>query len=262
MATTTKPARVETATRVLLYDIETSPNLAYVWGKFEQNALGDFVQERQIISFAWKWLGESEVQCLSLRSFSGRAKASDNNRALILRLHALMSQADIVVGHNVMEFDDKMANTGFVKHGLKPPPPHKAVDTLRIARDKFRFNSNRLNDLGKFLDLGEKVRHSGFDLWLGCLRGDPKSWTTMELYNKGDVTLLEKIYLKLRPWGNHPSMTALDGFDGCPHCRAASKRVQWRGWQIAGGKRQRRAQCQDCGHWCRGVQTKAGWRFA
>lgn len=247
-------------TNVLLYDVETSPNLAYIWGKYEQNALGDFIEERQIISVAWKWLGEKKIHVMALPMFASYSRDPHNNRALIVRLHKLFSRADIVVGHNVVCFDDKMSNTGFIKHGLPPPPPHQSVDTLKVARSKFRFNSNKLDDLGAFLKLGRKVRHRGFELWVRCMRGEKRAWSIMKKYNKGDVALLEKIYLRIRPWmTNHPSMTALDGLDGCPLCR--SKKIKPHGWRIAAGTKRRRFRCDDCGKWSSGAFVKNKWRF-
>jgi len=184
--------------RVLLYDIETSPNLGYVWGKYEQNILGDFVQERQIISFAWKWLGEKEVQVV-------RVDNKLNNFGIVKILWALMDRADVVVAHNGMAFDDKLSYTEFVLHGLKPPARHKSVDTLKVVKKFFKFNSNKLNDLGKRLGLGEKVQTGGFQLWVGCLKNDPAAWKKMMEYNKQDVVLLEKVYHRILPWiTNHP----------------------------------------------------------
>lgn len=250
-------------TAVLLYDVETSPNLAYVWGKYEQNVLGDFVQERQIISVAWKWLGEKEIHVLSLAMLPGYEGGKPvKNKALILKLHALFSKADIVVGHNVDEFDDKMSNTDFLKHELPPPPPHKTVDTLKVAKGKFRLNSNSLGYLGQFLGIGRKVKHWGFELWVRCLNGDPVAWALMQKYNKGDVALLERVYMKLRPWmTNHPSMTALEGkLDRCPLCRG--KNLMRQGWSLStGGSRRQRFQCQDCKKWSVGAVVNDGWRF-
>lgn len=247
--------------KVLLYDVETSPNLAFCWGKYEQNVLGDFIKERQIISFAWKWLDEKEVHCLALPMFPSYKKKPDDNKALILRLHELISRADVVVGHNVNCFDDQMANTDFILHGLKPPPPHKSVDTLAVARAKFRFNSNKLGDLGKRLGLGEKVHTGGFELWAGCLRGDKKSWAKMVEYNKGDVVLLEKIYLKMRPWMTaHPNMNSADNHVGCPVCR--STKLTRRGWVIVAGGRRMRFQCMNCGKWVSGKIVKNEWKFS
>lgn len=246
--------------KILLLDVETSPNIAYVWGKFEQDVLGEFVRKRHIISFAWKWLGEKQVHVLALPDFPGYKKNPEDNTKLVLRLYSLMGEADVVVAHNLDEFDDKMANTDFIVHGLPPPPPHKAVDTLKFARHKFRFNSNKLDDLGAELHVGRKVRHWGFELWVRCLHGDPAAWALMKKYNRGDVELLERVYLKLRPWmTNHPNMNAPDRHVGCPVCR--SVKIQKRGWRINKWGKTPRFQCQECGKWINGALVKGEWRF-
>jgi hypothetical protein len=243
--------------KVLLYDVEVGPNIAYIWGKYEQDALGDFIQERQVISFAWKWLGEKDVHVLSLPRFKEYKKDRNSNRSLIMRLHELFVRADIVIGHNVDKFDDKMANTEFILNGLNPPPPHKTIDTLKVARSRFRFNSNKLDDLGIRLGVGRKVKTGGFKLWAGCLNGDMKSWSLMEGYNKQDVILLEKVYLKLRPWiKNHPDLNAIDRHVGCPACKGIN--LNRRGWERVGTGRRRRYQCNDCGKWARGTIHKNG----
>ncbi len=247
--------------KVLLYDVESSPNIGYCWGKWEQNII-EFVTERQVISVAWKWLGDEDVHVLALPSFPGYKRNRDDNRHLMMALHKLISEADVAIGHNVDEFDDKMINTDFIKHGLTPPPPHKSIDTLKVAKRYFRFNSNKLDDLGAFLKVGKKVKHWGFELWKRCLAGDMKAWRLMMKYNKGDVVLLEKIYLKLRPWMvTHPDFNAIDGHSGCPACK--SVKLIRRGWAIVGAGRKQRYQCGECGRWCKGKLQKHGsWKFA
>lgn len=234
--------------RILLYDIETSPNVAYIWGKYEQNALGDFIQERKMISVAWKWLGEKKVHVAALPMFPGYSKNPESNTALVRLFHSIISQADIVVGHNAKSFDEKMVNADFIHCGLKPPPPHKVIDTLLAARSRFRFNSNKLDDLGERLNLGRKMEHGGFKLWLGCLKGDRASWKTMMRYNKQDVVLLEKVYLKLRPWmTNHPNLSHYSRVESCPSCE--SENTERRGWSYTKKKKKQRIICRDCGSW-------------
>jgi len=222
--------------RLLLFDIETSPNLAYIWEKYEQNALS-IEKEREMLCFAYKWLGQSKIRAHS--------KQEMTERQLLRKLQQLFDEADIVIGHNSDAFDIKMANAFFIKNGLKPPSPYKTIDTLKIARSKFRFNSNKLTDLGKYLNLGEKIETGGFKLWLNCLKGDKKSWKLMIKYNKMDVELLEKVYLKLSPWAkNTPAVNS--GLQ-CPNC--GSEKIQMRGWNINKVFKSRRFQCQNCGRW-------------
>lgn len=249
--------------KVLLYDVESSPNVIYSWGVYEQNALR-VIMHRQIICFAYKWLGDDKIHSYSLPDFKTFKTDPGNNRELIEKLHAVMTEADVVVGHNVIEFDDKMANADFIRHGLTPPSPHRRVDTLQFARSKFRFNSNKLNDIAILLKLGKKVDTGGFDLWARCMAGDLKAYAKMTTYCRNDVALLEKVYLKLRPWmKNHPDMNAIDQNDGCPVCR--SKNLISQGYHVVKNGRKPRFQCKDCGKWASGKVVNragvAGWKF-
>jgi len=220
----------------LLLDIETSPNLAYVWEKYEQDVIS-FEKERELLSFAYKWSGDKNVKCFSLNELTPLR--------LTKKLHELFGEAEVIVAHNGDNFDIKMANAFFAHFNLKPPSPYKTIDTLKIARSKFRFNSNKLNDLGEYLGLGTKVETGGFKLWLGCLKGNRLAWKKMKEYNKRDVELLEKVYWKLKPWVNTPSFE--EGIK-CPSC--GSTHVQKRGWNLNRIFKSQRYQCTDCGKWC------------
>ena len=222
--------------KILLVDIETSPNLAYIWDKYEQDAIA-FEKERELLSFAYKWLGEKKVHSHCLGDM--------DSEMLVEGLYMIFDDADIIVAHNGDEFDIKMANAFFIRQGLTPPSPYKTIDTLKIARSKFRFNSNKLNDLGQYLNLGEKVETGGFKLWLKCLKGDKKAWKLMKKYNEQDVILLEKVYKKLVPWAKTTPPIDL-GFT-CPAC--GSTHLQQRGWNISKTYLSKRVCCQNCGKW-------------
>lgn len=205
--------------RVLLYDIETAPNLAYVWGKYEQDVIS-YEKQWYMLSFAYKWLGEKRTHVKALPDFKSYKKGSSDDKQLVTALHALFDEADVIIAHNGNSFDQKKSNARFVVHGLAPPTPYRQIDTRLVARRYFKFNSNKLDDLGQLLGVGKKLSTGGFDLWLGCMNGVKKSWDTMKSYNKQDVELLEEVYYKLLPWiGNHPAMNLLEGIsNGCPYC--------------------------------------------
>lgn len=177
-------------------------------------------------------------------------------RELVTELWNLFNQADIIIGHNGDKFDIRKSNTRFIEHGLTPPDPYKTIDTLKAARKYFSFNSNKLDDLGRRLGIGRKIKTGGFELWLGCINGDIKAWNLMKKYNRQDVLLLERVYLKLRPWiDNHPNLSILsDRIDACPTC--ASTHLQSRGMGITQTGSYRRFQCTNCGAWSRGPAKK------
>jgi DNA polymerase elongation subunit (family B) len=232
---------------ILFVDIETFPNLAFVWGKYQQDVIR-FKQESCVATYAAKWLGKP-VFAKALPDYVGYKPNSYDDRALIADLHALLDKADIVVAHNGDNFDIRVIKGRFIFHNMKPPSPFKTVDTKKVARKVARFNSNKLDDLGSLIGAGRKIK-TDFDLWQGCINGDAKSWARMVRYNKKDVVLLEKLYLRLLPWiTNHPNHGVLTLGAICPKC--GSKSVTSRGYAATATRRYKRFQCNKCGGWGR-----------
>lgn len=246
--------------KILLLDLETAPSVGYVWGKYDQNVIA-FERDWFILSFAYKWLDEKDVVVHALPDYKNYKPARADDKPLIADLWKVLDDADIVVAHNGDSFDIKKSNARFLTHGLPPPSSYKTVDTLKIARKHFKFDSNKLNDLGEYLGVGSKLKHLGFAIWRGCMAGDEASWKTMVEYNAQDVSLLEKIYLKLRPWASHPDVrlysdAALHHRTDCPSC--GSTKTQRRGRIIARTRKYQRWNCQSCGTWFQGDVMKDG----
>lgn len=235
------------APKVLILDLETFPNIAYVWGKYQQNVIA-YKQEGCIASFTAKWLGESKIIFKGLPDYSGYKPYSYDDSKIVKDLWKLLNEADIVIAHNGDAFDIPVCHARFIKYGLKPPTPFKTIDTKKIAKAVARFNSNKLDDLGETLGLGKKIK-TDWSLWDGCIKGEAESWAKMKAYNIQDVILLEKVYLRFRPWAtNHPNITAFIG-GSCPKC--GSTNVEYRGYAKTTTRSYRRFQCKDCGGWGR-----------
>jgi DNA polymerase elongation subunit (family B) len=227
--------------KILIYDLETSPNTGFTWGKWEQNVLA-FSKEWEILSIAYKWSGEKTVHC-----HTRRGQKSD--KALVQKIHALFREADVLVAHNGDEFDQKKAAARMLYHGMSPPKVLTSIDTKKVAKRHFKFNGNGLDDLGQFLGLGKKIRHTGFDLWLGCMSDDPKSWALMAKYNRQDVVLLEKVYERFKPWiQNHPHIGKLlypNEGGRCPSCGSAKTKSN--GVRVTQATVKQQRFCRDCG---------------
>lgn len=230
--------------KVLFFDIESTPNIGYTWGKYEQNVIA-FKKEWELLSFAYKFEGDS-VHCKSQNNLS--------EKQLVSELHSLLERADVVVAHNGDEFDIKKAKAKFLEFGFPPPKPFLSIDTKKEAKRYFKFNSNSLDDLGNLLGVGRKMQTGGFDLWLNCMKGDKKAFAKMEKYNKQDVLLLERVYNKLKPWmKSHPNV-AIGKPDACPKCAGV---LQSRGYLATGaGILKQRFQCKECKGWCSSVKSE------
>lgn len=229
--------------KILLLDIETAPNLAYVWGLWDQNiAINQIAANGYVLCWAAKWLGEKEV------FFDSIYKSS--HKKMLRGIWALLDKTDVVVHYNGKKFDIPTLQKEFLQHDMLPPSPYKHVDLLQVSKEAFRFPSNKLDYVSATLGIGEKIRHEGHELWVKCMAKERAAWETMERYNKQDVLLLEKLYEKFRPWiKKHPVHGAFDEAEVCTNC--GGHNIQRRGYAVTVAMKYPRFQCNDCGTWFR-----------
>jgi predicted RNA-binding Zn-ribbon protein involved in translation (DUF1610 family) len=227
--------------KILLYDLEISPMLAYVYDMWDTNVL-KVEKQAEIMSISWKWLGDKKIHNLNQTDMT--------TEYLIKQLWKLLDEANVVIAHNANKFDNKVSNAMFLRYNMTPPSPYRTIDTLTVARSKFKFNANSLDNLGEVLGIGRKTNDKHSDLWYDCIKGDKKAWKKMALYNDNDVILLEKLYLKLRPYiSNHPNIAVLSNKpDSCPKCGGIH--IQRRGIRHTNAGAMQRYKCMDCGGWC------------
>ncbi len=240
-----------TGPRVLIYDIETSLQTVTVFGLKYNDFIdpSNIVTERHVISICWRWLGEKTVQSVSLLDDPKRfAKDIHDDTHVLTVFHKVLSEADVIVAHNGDQFDLKYLKTRMLFHKLPVLPPITSVDTYKVAKQEFAFNSNKLDYLGTFLGFGGKAS-TPKGLWADAWKGDKTAIRTMVAYNKRDVVLLEKVYLALRPYVRNHVNGELFGTVGCTKC--GSKKIQFRGLHQAVSRVYRRFHCQSCGGWGR-----------
>ena len=233
--------------KILLLDIESSPNTAHVWGLWQQNvSINQLMESSYVLCYAAKWLGQKDVLFDSVHQ--------SRPKTMLKGIHGLLNDADAVVHYNGTKFDIPTLNKEFLLHRFNPPSPYKQIDLLRVVRSNFRFPSNKLDYVAQRLNLGKKHEHEGHELWVKCMNGDKDAWKRMEQYNIQDVVLLESLYGTLLPWiKSHPNHNLfLDGHH-CPNC--ASTRLQKRGTAISTTGAYQRYQCRDCGTWSQGTKS-------
>lgn len=128
-------------------------------------------------------------------------------------------------------------------------PELKSIDTLKISRQKFRFDSNRLDAIGKILGFGGKKDTGGIQLWHDIIqKNSKKAMMDMVAYCKRDVELLEKVFLKLE--GFAKPKTHLGVFSGgdkadCPYCAGTHLYLKDRTVGVSGNIKCR-MQCNGC----------------
>jgi hypothetical protein len=240
--------------KIAVLDIERQSAVVDGIWDLKQNGYispNNIVEPARTICFAWKWLGDDDVQ------FAAEWKGG--SKKMVQKAWEVLDEADYVVGWNSKGFDCKHLRTEFILAGLTPPSPHKDLDLMLVARRNFGFMSNRLGYVGKLLGAGQKLETGGGDLWKTLRYGKgvelKDAQQNMEEYNKQDVLLTEEVYHILLPWVDGLNIPIYNDVEGpaCSNC--GSENIHYRGLQIAATRSYQRFQCQQCGKW--GRETKS-----
>lgn len=241
--------------KILTIDIETAPNLAHVWGLWQQNVgLPQLLESGHVLCFAAKWYGEKKVIFYS--------EFEHGKEAMLRAAYDLVCEADVVVHFNGKSFDMPWLNSEWVRQGWTPPAPYQEIDLKVISSKTFRFPSNKLDYLAGELLGQKKVKNvDGHELWIQCMAGDKAAWKQMEKYNRFDVVLTEKLFDRIRPWiRNMPNPALYDEADPvqhtCPEC--GSCELTKEGYAYTKVSKYQRYSCDNCGRWSRGAKRLAG----
>jgi predicted PolB exonuclease-like 3'-5' exonuclease len=235
--------------RILILDFETSPAKGYFFGHIWETNIIEVIEYEQILSVAWKWYGDKSVQVKGQDDFKGYKGGILNDKELIKFFAPILDSADIIVAHNGDRFDLTVFNTRLLHHGFNPVSDNKSFDTKKLAKNKFHFPSNKLDDIADFLEIGRKVPHTGKNMWFGCEKGIKEDWRLMKKYNKQDVVLEDLVVKRIIPFMKQVNdyIKARSSGYNCPNPLCLSERITIsKTRKVAGGYKQQ-YQCQDCG---------------
>lgn len=254
-----EPDSAQNGLSTLIYDIETSPMVGATWNVYETDLLNIY-QYGQVLSVAWSWVGRQGVYVMAQPDFDGYKPGKVNDKEIVKFIHELFNKADCIVAHNGDNYDVRYCNARFMYYQLDPPTPYVTYDTKKAAKRIGRFPTNKLNDIGKYLGLGQKERTGGYDLWEDCMNGDMRAWARMKKYNKQDVVLDKKVMERLLIWDKmSPNANVYyEEHMGCTNISCPSRtqghpqRIQRRGRRMKKTCWSWAYQCQECGKWSEG----------
>jgi DNA polymerase elongation subunit (family B) len=235
--------------KVLIFDIETAPILAHVWGLWDNNvALNQMISDWHVMSWSAKWRGapESEVMYMDQRSEPN----VEDDKKILKEMWSLLDEADVVITQNGKRFDQRKLNAKFVQHRLGPPSSFKHIDTKVVAQKHFDFPSYKLEYMtNKFCKKYKKLKHKkfpGHEMWTECLKGNLEAWDEMKLYNVHDVLALEELYFILIPWDSSINLNLFH--DREEHtCHCGSTESIKNGFYYTNMGKFQRYMCKDCG---------------
>lgn len=245
-----QPRGQKTGPKVLILDIETAPVLAHVWGLFDQSVGLEMIKsDWHVLSWSAKWLGApaNEVMYRDQRDASN----VEDDKEMLQVIWELLDECDVVLTQNGISFDIKKLNARFILNGMKPPSSFKHIDTLRIAKFKFGFTSNKLAYMTEALcKKYKKLAHKkfpGFQLWKECLAGNTEAWDEMKEYNCHDVLALEELYVDhLAAWDTTLNFSAYSD-DYVFRCNCGNDEFVEKGFNITKKSKFQKYICTNCG---------------
>ncbi len=239
----------------LYWDIETLPMLSHHWSAKTDYIPHDFNEQTTTIACAaWKYSGNKTIHSVQINPRQPR-----NDKKVIVELHKVLMDCGennhILVHQNGDRFDLPKIEARCIYYGLKPLPKLIVIDTLKQAR-KFGFDYFRLDFLDKHLSGKGKVETRGWLMWRDIvsqhsnLKTRTKALKEMVHYCKGDISALERVFNKLRPYMKQfPNMNFWQGTtDSCPNC--GSDNTIFRSQpKFSATRAYRRKSCNDCHKW-------------
>jgi len=200
----------------LFFDIETSPMIVYSWrtGYKINISTENIIEDWKIICISYKWEHEDTVKNL-------RWDKNKCDKQMLIDFINIMNEADECIAHNGDRFDIKKIRTRCLFHRIPMFPKYRSLDTLKKAKSGFNFNSNRLDYIAKFLGVGAKLEHDGFDMWVKCVNGDETALDKMVEYCDMDIIVLQDVFHAMQNYilnnthtGTHNNKLKCS----CPNC--------------------------------------------
>lgn len=214
-----------TPVKVLIYDIEVSPLLAWTYNRYNTNVV-KVEQEQKLLSIAYLELvidgnqtildGDIDnIECITLED------VNYDERALTVKLWELFNNNQIVCGFNNKNFDDRHCYKYFMKYNLKPPVPIKQLDIFKEWKKIATLSSNGLDSVNRYLLNDSKTEIKVGDLWYDCLVHKSKeAYSLLKEYNRQDIVLTYNLLKEMVPFTKGiPNLSLLLNHPlACPRC--------------------------------------------
>ena len=221
--------------RILILDVERLPGITQQswWdrGDLKNRYIHHetVIREPRTTIVCAKWYDQPDVIRLAEWDKGGRGR-------FLKRVHKLVSEADIIVGHNVDNADVPWLLGDFylprIGHPHRPNlptlPEPKTVDTLKVLRRKFKSGAP-FKSLDAFLKIvGHPGKTDTYDreAMERAVAGSREDQVRETDYCEGDVLATQWLYDWQRPHiKNHPALF-VDGQDKLTTCRACGRKTE------------------------------------
>ena len=226
----THQIRAGVTNRILTLDVERLDGIVqkHYWDRGDLKNVyirhTDVIREPRTTIVCAKWYDSPDVMRFAEWDAGGRGR-------FLRRVHELMAQADIIVGHNIDGADVPWLKGDFylprIGHKHRPDlpqlPPFKTVDTLKVLRREFKSGApfKSLAAVNLILGLPGKTDTYDRQAMERAVAGSLEDRERETDYCAGDVVATQWLYDWCRPHiKNHPAMfvTTADNLRVCNRC--------------------------------------------
>lgn len=241
--------------RIITLDIERVP----MWTKrlpawdmrslMSRRLTPDDVDEwGRTICLAYRVRGERQIHFLAEWQEGGRP-------AFLRAAWDVYDGADVIVGHNIQDFDTPHLQGEWMLEFGYLPSPVKHIDTLKLARKHANYEANHLDTLDKRFGHGGKTDKYRIGTAMDAVNGDVKAQRKLERYNQGDIRATERVLKRLLPLSNvNLGLYETDDIPRCPAC--GSTELESRGYAYTAISAFPRYRCKKCGKWSKGKKSE------
>jgi hypothetical protein len=202
------------APKILVFDLEVSTKIVHTYQMWDTSIPADrVIKDYYILAYSAKFVGEDKVYYLDTRYSPGC------DLHILEALSHLINQATHLCGHNLKSYDLPTLRARMIQKGVEPIPKLPILDTMRMAKKLFKFTSNKLSEVAKYLNVDTmKDDHSefpGITLFTEAMNGNMRAFECMEKYCKTDSVVTEMILTKMMPWDGDINFQAVYGQAKC-----------------------------------------------
>lgn len=247
--------------RILVLDVERLPGITQQSWWDRGDLKNRYVHHETVIReprttiVCAKWYDQPDVMRFAEWDKGGRGR-------FLKRVHALLAEADIVVGHNVdgadvpwLLGDFYLPRIGHPHQPKLPPlPPFKTVDTLKVLRRQFKSGApfKGLDAMCQIVGIPSKTDRYDREAMERAVAGSVEDRERLTDYCEGDVIAGQWLYDWERPHiKNHPALF-VDGKDKltvCNRCGGATEPTAKR--YVANVLTYSMQKCTSCGGYAR-----------
>ena len=188
--------------KILYWDLESSLLEGQFFRLWKENIpFNRITKQTHLLSHSYSFNNDKVI---GSRLTPEQVKTGDDFDLVVNMIEAI-SKADVMVTFNGKKFDVKLLNTRALFWGLPPISYPKHIDLFEQAKRVFKFPSNSMQNVSKYLGLDGKIATCGTQLWERCANWENynqcnNALEEMMVYGNQDIEATRDLFNRMKGW--------------------------------------------------------------